>query len=143
MTVGYTHGSELLLNGESTSSASAIGTEFLTSGGGGIGVQALNNGIVTVVGQNDWLGKYVIVDHGLGLYSWYAHLDRVSVDRGDVLRIGDVLGITGTGGISEGDGVWILFSLHGHLIHPDYILGQELPLEQFEEALKKNEEQAQ
>jgi len=43
-------------------------------------------------------GKIVILDHGFGLYSYYAHLSKMGVKPGDVVRKGDYLGDVGATG---------------------------------------------
>lgn len=42
-------------------------------------------------------GNYVVIDHGNGLYSYYAHLQpgSVEVEVGDEVRTGDQLGLLG------------------------------------------------
>ena len=54
----------------------------------------------------DFLGIYgnvVVIDHGLGLQSLYAHLSSISVNQGDAVTKGDIVGNTGTTGLAGGD----------------------------------------
>ncbi|QJB57900.1 M23 family metallopeptidase [Pseudodesulfovibrio sp. zrk46] len=54
----------------------------------------------------DFLGIYgnvVVIDHGLGLQTLYAHLSSISVQRGDMVAKGDIVGNTGTTGLAGGD----------------------------------------
>lgn len=54
----------------------------------------------------DFLGIYgnvVVVDHGLGLQTLYAHLSSISVNQGDTVAKGDIVGRTGTSGLAGGD----------------------------------------
>jgi murein DD-endopeptidase MepM/ murein hydrolase activator NlpD len=48
-------------------------------------------------------GNYVVIDHGNGLYSFYAHLQRgsVEVEVGDEVQAGDQLGLLGNTGNSS------------------------------------------
>lgn len=57
------------------------GVYYKTSGS----IYALNGGRVVRVGENGWLGKYVVVDHGLGLKTWYCNLMNVNVNEGDTI----------------------------------------------------------
>ncbi|HEX6988166.1 MAG TPA: M23 family metallopeptidase [Bacillota bacterium] len=53
----------------------------------------------------DWLyvtGGTVIVDHGLGVFTSYAHLSRIAVTEGQRVRQGDVLGDVGATGFATG-----------------------------------------
>lgn len=66
-------------------------------------VPAGNDGTVVYA---DFLGIYgnvVVVDHGLGLQTLYAHLSSVTVKAGDPVTKGDIVGNTGTTGLAGGD----------------------------------------
>ena len=66
----------------------------------GSAVPSMGAGTVLTVGECAYLGKYVVVDHGYGLRTWYASLDTVDVMVGDTVEKGGKLATTGTGGIS-------------------------------------------
>lgn len=56
----------------------------------------------------DYLGIYgnmVLVDHGLGLMTLYAHMSETQVNPGDEVKAGQILGKTGTTGMAVGDHV--------------------------------------
>lgn len=63
-------------------------------------VMATNNGKVVYVGYLDLPGYMVVVDHGLGLKSWYCHLGSVAVQVGDTVTKGDVVGYAGSTGFT-------------------------------------------
>lgn len=66
-------------------------------------VPAGNDGTIVYA---DFLGIYgnvVVIDHGLGLQTLYAHLSSVSVQPGDTVVKGDIVGKTGTTGLAGGD----------------------------------------
>lgn len=66
-------------------------------------VPAGNNGTIVFA---DFLGIYgnvVVIDHGLGLQSLYAHLSDITVNTGDAVNKGDIVGHTGTTGLAGGD----------------------------------------
>ena len=48
-------------------------------------------------------GNCVIVDHGLGVTSLYAHLSRIDVREGDLLEKDQRLGLSGATGLAGGD----------------------------------------
>ena len=73
-------------------------------------VKAVDNGVVGYAGWNDWgYGNMVVVDHGFGWQSLYAHLATVDVICGQEVYVGDVLG--GVGDTGAADGVHLHFEL--------------------------------
>ena len=64
---------------------------------------ATDDGTVVLV---SWMrtsyGYHVIVDHGNGLETLYAHLDGINVEVGQNVSKGDVLGVRGNTGRSTG-----------------------------------------
>ena len=87
-------GKRSILNGQPRSPHS--GTDF--SGPIGTPVKAPNSGRVVLAGDLYYSGNTVIVDHGLGLYSYFGHLSRALVAEGQVVEQGDVLGEIGATG---------------------------------------------
>lgn len=64
----------------------------------GTPVRAAADGIVI---EADWMGNYgklIVLDHGRGLQTWYAHLSRIDVIPGQEVRIGQIIGATGATG---------------------------------------------
>jgi murein DD-endopeptidase MepM/ murein hydrolase activator NlpD len=68
----------------------------------GTPVHAAADGIILHAGWNGGYGRCVIVDHGNGYQTWYAHLSRMDVIEGEEIRQGEVLGAVGTTGRSTG-----------------------------------------
>ncbi|MDL2286285.1 M23 family metallopeptidase [Desulfococcaceae bacterium OttesenSCG-928-F15] len=66
-------------------------------------IPAAARGRVVMTDNTGIYGKNVLIDHGCGLFSHYAHLTRVSVNVGDRLEKGDILGTTGLTGMVGGD----------------------------------------
>ena len=69
----------------------------------------------------DFLGIYgncVIVDHGMGLQSLYAHLSSIGVSPGDTVSTDDELGRSGMTGLAGGDHLHFAILLHGWPITP-------------------------
>jgi murein DD-endopeptidase MepM/ murein hydrolase activator NlpD len=69
----------------------------------------------------DYLGIYgncVIVDHGMGLQSLYAHLSSISVSAGDSVTSDDQLGLSGRTGLAGGDHLHFAILLQGWPITP-------------------------
>jgi murein DD-endopeptidase MepM/ murein hydrolase activator NlpD len=66
-------------------------------------VKAADSGYVAAAGwSNQGYGYYVLLDHGNGLQTLYAHLSRFFVNAGDSIRQGTVIGNVGSTGNSTG-----------------------------------------
>ena len=81
-------------------------------------VHASNAGVVVFA---DYLGIYgncVIVDHGLGVQSLYAHLSTMGVKPGDAVTKGQELGRTGATGLAGGDHLHFTMLLQGTPVNP-------------------------
>ena len=92
---------------------------------GGVRVGALNSGAIIKTGYNEYLGNYVIVSHGCGLATWYAHLSTVDVAVGDYVVRGESVGKTGDTGLSNSENVLILATLGSEFTNPVYLCGQQ------------------
>ena len=82
-----------------------------------IPVIAANNGTVLFA---DYLGIYgncVIIDHGLGVQSLYAHLSSIDVKPGDRVEKGRQLGRSGTTGLAGGDHLHFTMLVGGHPVN--------------------------
>jgi murein DD-endopeptidase MepM/ murein hydrolase activator NlpD len=68
----------------------------------GTPIQSSAAGRVAFAGIMDIRGNYVIVDHGYGVFSGYAHMSQIHVTRGQQVTAGQVLGVSGNTGRSSG-----------------------------------------
>ena len=68
----------------------------------GAPVHATADGIIWDAGQHTGYGRVVIVDHGFGITTWYAHLSAYAVVAGTRVKRGEVIGYTGISGRSTG-----------------------------------------
>ena len=89
----------------------------------GTPVLASNRGRAALVFE--WVigGKTVVLDHGLGMYTFYCHLSHILVDEGAVVERGDEIGwVGGTGRVT---GVHLHFGvfLNNALVNPESLPG--------------------
>jgi murein DD-endopeptidase MepM/ murein hydrolase activator NlpD len=68
----------------------------------GAPVHATADGIVTIVENHAGYGRLVVLDHGFGITTWYAHLSSFSAIAGARVKRGEVVGYTGISGRSTG-----------------------------------------
>jgi murein DD-endopeptidase MepM/ murein hydrolase activator NlpD len=81
-------------------------------------ITSANDGVVVFA---DWLGIYgncVVVDHGLGVQSLYAHLSSIDVGEGDRVTRESVLGRSGMTGLAGGDHLHFTMLVQGVQVTP-------------------------
>ena len=81
-------------------------------------VPASNKGKVVMAESIGIYGKTVIVDHGFGLFSMYAHLSSISVDEGQVVVKGQNIGKTGMTGLAGGDHLHFSMIVNKTFVNP-------------------------
>lgn len=87
---------------------------------------AANDGIVTKAEYNVAYGNMVIVDHGGGISTLYAHGDEISVEVGQAVKRGDEVLKVGTTGYSTGYHAHFEVRINGVTVEPlDYITSYE------------------
>jgi murein DD-endopeptidase MepM/ murein hydrolase activator NlpD len=93
-TPGAGFGARRVINGQARAPHSGI--DFAAPVGAP--VVAANRGRVALVGEYFFPGRLVVLDHGLGLYTAYFHLDTVAVAEGQTVARGETLGTVGMTG---------------------------------------------
>jgi hypothetical protein len=81
-------------------------------------VEASGAGRVQWVGELGIYGNVVLIDHGLGLSTLYAHLSSITVEDGDAVARGTVIGRTGETGLAGGDHLHFSVTIRGHHVDP-------------------------
>lgn len=81
-------------------------------------VPASNNGKVVFAGSMGIYGKTVVLDHGFGLFSMYAHLSAVNVSEGQIVANGKIIGRTGSTGMAGGDHLHFAMLVHDTFVNP-------------------------
>src|SRR6202158_1012304 len=94
VTTGGNFGKRRILNGKAGSPHG--GVDFPAPAG--TPVYAAQRGRVVLAGPLYFSGNTVVLDHGLGLYTLYAHFESISVQPGDLVDTGALLGKVGATG---------------------------------------------
>lgn len=81
-------------------------------------IQAANHGSVSFAGYLGIYGNTVIIDHGLGLFSLYSHLNDITVAKGAEVKKGDAIGTSGTSGLAGGDHLHFAMIAGGQFVNP-------------------------
>lgn len=84
----------------------------------GTKVMATNDGIVRVVGDYRNYGKTIIIDHGLGVLSFYLHLSETKVKKGDFVLAGQEIGLSGQTGYAESPHLHFSIRIYGVSVDP-------------------------
>jgi len=84
----------------------------------GDGVMAAKGGTVTYAGWRGSYGRLVVIDHGDGLETRYAHLSSILVSVGQVVSQGEVIGKIGNSGRSYGSHLHFEIRVDGKAVNP-------------------------
>lgn len=74
--------------------------------------------VISATDKGDGYGNCVIVDHGEGVVTLYAHLDEFCVEEGDIVNAGDVVGLIGNTGFSLGPHLHFEVRIDGKPVNP-------------------------
>lgn len=91
-------GYQRVVNGKPANRHSAIDIANKT----GTPILASNNGKVVLADSLYLTGNTIIIDHGLNVFSIYAHMSKLEVKAGQEVKQGQVIGRMGTTGFSTG-----------------------------------------
>jgi len=84
----------------------------------GAPVHATADGVVTVVENHAGYGRLVVVDHGFGITTWYAHMSAFATIAGSRVKRGQVIGYTGISGRSTGPHVHYEVRMNNAPVNP-------------------------
>ncbi len=93
----------------------------------GTPVLAANAGRVALVSRHFFAGQLVVLDHGLGLFTLYFHLDEGRVATGDAVTRGQPIGTVGASGRVTGPHLHFAVLLGGARVDPIALLAIEPP----------------
>jgi hypothetical protein len=83
-----------------------------------VGVEASNDGRIVYAAPLGIYGNCIVVDHGYGLQTIYGHMSRIDVHEGDMVKRGQVMGLSGMTGMAGGDHIHFAMQLDGVQIDP-------------------------
>jgi murein DD-endopeptidase MepM/ murein hydrolase activator NlpD len=81
-------------------------------------IVAANHGKVLFADELGIYGNTVIVDHGMGVQSLYAHLSSMAVKPGDLVRKEQEIGRSGETGMALGDHLHFTMLVNGQMVNP-------------------------
>lgn len=81
-------------------------------------IEAANDGVVMLAKYFGIYGNTVVLDHGYGLMTLYAHLSSIDVKPGDTVKRGQTVGKSGATGLAGGDHLHFSVLVHGVPVNP-------------------------
>jgi hypothetical protein len=81
-------------------------------------IVAANRGKVLYAEELGIYGNCVIIDHGMGVQSLYAHLSSIAVQAGQMVDKEQELGRSGMTGLAGGDHLHFTMLVNGHMVNP-------------------------
>lgn len=81
-------------------------------------IKAIAEGKVVFAGYNGLSGNYILIDHGLGIYSGYAHCSKIFVKKDDIVKKGDLIALSGSSGYATGDHLHFSLIINGICVNP-------------------------
>lgn len=97
------------------------GTDFRAPTG--TKVFAMNRGVVRIAKTYRNYGKMIVIDHGLGVMTFYVHLSKIKVTPGTVVEQGQLIGLSGSTGYAEGPHLHVSVRINDISINPVTFLG--------------------
>ena len=116
-------GSQRIFNGKAQSPH--LGLDFRVSAG--TPIAAMNSGTVLLARPLYFEGNFVVLDHGQGLLTLYLHLSEFKVKEGDVVKGGDVIGLSGGTGRATGPHLHVAVRWQGVNLDPARLMQLRLP----------------
>lgn len=103
----------------------------------GTDVYATGNGTVAeTISSKRGLGNHVIIDHGFGYKTIYAHLDRINVRKGQKVERGDIIGFVGSTGLSLANHLHYEVKLNDRNVDPMNYYSNDLTPTQYERMIE-------
>jgi murein DD-endopeptidase MepM/ murein hydrolase activator NlpD len=95
-----------------------------------------NGVIVAVMSSKRGLGNHIIIDHGFGYSSVYAHLSNFNVRVGQKVQRGDVIGFVGNTGTSVANHLHYEVKLNGKNVDPVNYYFEDLSASEYERMIE-------
>ena len=102
----------------------------------GTEIQASGKGTVEFAGRSTTYGNVVVIDHGYGFKSRYAHMSAIKVRKGQKVDRGHLIGLVGSTGRSTGDHLHYEIEKDGVKVDPIQFCYDGLSTEEYQELVE-------
>ena len=87
-------------------------------------IGAFADGVVEYIGEDNSYGRYLQLDHGEGIKSFYAHCQRLCVEKGQSVSAGETVATVGATGTATGPHLHLELKCCGLRVDPAYYVEQ-------------------
>lgn len=102
----------------------------------GTPIYSTGAGVIRKVQRTKDYGKMIIIDHGYGYHTLYAHLSRFNIKKNDVVKRGQHIGYVGNTGKSTSPHLHYEVHHRGKKVNPVHFFFQDLSQEDYEKLLQ-------
>lgn len=101
-------------------------------------IYATGDGVVVLAKyDHSGYGRHVEIDHGFGYVTRYAHMSRLDVEEGQVVRRGDCIGLSGRSGRITGPHLHYEVIYRGNYVNPAWYMDLDMPSKDYMEMVRK------
>lgn len=104
----------------------------------GANIYATADGVIKTTATGQGYGRLVVIDHGFGYETRYAHLSKIKVRAGQKVTRGQVIGLVGNSGLSTGPHVHYEIRKNGTPVDPINYFHGDLSAEEYNILLERS-----
>ena len=93
----------------------------------GTPIIAPSYGKVMLIGDYYFNGKFVMINHGYNLISMFLHMNKIQVEKGQLVKKGEIIGTVGNTGMSTGPHLHWSVLTNNEYIDPLILVKKRLP----------------
>ena len=101
----------------------------------GTEIYATGDGVVEKAKYIRGFGRHVVINHGYGYKTIYAHMSKIEVKRRQKVKRGELIGLVGNTGLSEAPHLHYEVVKNGKKVNPVHYFTNDLTPDQYEEVL--------
>jgi murein DD-endopeptidase MepM/ murein hydrolase activator NlpD len=102
----------------------------------GVPIYATADGVVNKAENSGGFGNHIVINHGFGFETLYAHMVRMKARIGEKVKRGEVIGYVGSTGLSSGPHCHYEVHRNGQPVDPIYYFYNDITPEQFDRITK-------
>ncbi len=101
-------------------------------------IYATGDGVVVLAKyDHSGYGRHIEIDHGFGYMTRYAHMSRLDVEEGQVVRRGDCIGLSGRSGRITGPHLHYEVIYRNNYVNPYWYMDLDMPSKDYMEMVRK------